>query len=98
MVMGSGKTVTAASAVRVLRRQLAARHGAVFALKSTKHQWVREITKVDPRAKVQVVDGDKKERIAAIRRAGRYNYTILHYETPGQRLGRDQEVPADSTS
>ena len=52
----------------------------MFALKSTKYQWVREIAKVDPRARVQVVDGDKMTRLAAIRRASRYHYTILHYE------------------
>ena len=80
MTMGSGKTITSVAAIRILRRQLRVRHGAVFALKSTKYQWVREIAKVDPRAKVQVVDGSKTERIAAIRRASRYHYTILHYE------------------
>ena len=52
----------------------------IFALKSTKWQWVREIAKVDPRAKVQVVDGDKMTRLAAIRRSKRYHYTIMHYE------------------
>ena len=80
MVMGSGKTITAAAAVRLLRRQFAARHGAVFALKSTVHQWEREISKVDPRAKVQIVEGDKRQRSRLLRRAGTYNYTILHYE------------------
>ena len=29
---------------------------------------------------MQVVDGDKRSRVAAIRRAAQYNYTILHYE------------------
>jgi SNF2 family DNA or RNA helicase len=80
MVMGSGKTITSVAAIRLMRRRGEVSHGAVFALKSTKHQWVREISKADPRASVQVVDGDKRSRIAAIRRASRYHYTILHYE------------------
>ena len=80
MVMGSGKTITAAAAVRRLRQQRVVHNGAVFALKSTKYQWVREINKVDPRAKVQVIEGDKLHRIAGYRRAHRFNYTILHYE------------------
>ena len=80
MVMGSGKTVTSVAAVRILRRQLQVRSGAVFALKSTKFQWVREISKADPRATVQVVDGDKRQRVKALINAHRYNYTILHYE------------------
>ena len=80
MVMGSGKTVTSVAAVRILRRQLQVRNGAVFALKSTKFQWVREIGKADPRATVQVVDGDKRSRVKALINARKYNYTILHYE------------------
>jgi SNF2 family DNA or RNA helicase len=80
MVMGSGKTVTSVAAIRILRRQLQVRNGAVFALKSTKFQWVREIAKADPRATVQVVDGTKAQRVKALRAAHRYNYTILHYE------------------
>jgi SNF2 family DNA or RNA helicase len=80
MVMGSGKTVTSAAAVRRLRQQRVVTNGSVFALKSTKYQWVREIAKVDPRAKVQVIEGDKRQRISGYRRAHRFNYTILHYE------------------
>src|SRR5215510_14636493 len=80
MVMGSGKTIASAYAVRQLRRRGEVHHGAVFALKSTKYQWVREIGKIDHRAQVQVVDGDKRSRVAAIRRASRYHYTILHYQ------------------
>ena len=80
LTMGAGKTVTAVTAIRALRRQAAVSHGLVFALKSTKWQWVREINKVDPRAKVQVVDGDKRARLAAIRRSAQYHYTILHYQ------------------
>jgi SNF2 family DNA or RNA helicase len=80
MVMGSGKTVTSAAAVRKLRRLREVDCGAVFALKSTKYQWVREIAKVDPNAKVQVIEGDKRRRVAGYRRALRYQYTILHYE------------------
>ena len=52
----------------------------MFALKSTKYQWVREIAKVDPRAKVQVIEGDKRHRISGYRRALQFQYTILHYE------------------
>ena len=78
--MGAGKTVAAVAAVRRLRRQRVVDRGVVFALKSTKWHWMREINKADPRATVQVVDGDKKHRLAAIRRSGQYHYTIMHYE------------------
>ena len=78
--MGAGKTATAITAVRQLRRLRQVDSGAVFALKSTKYQWQREISKWDPRASVQVVDGDKRQRVRAIRRAHLFNYTILHYE------------------
>jgi SNF2 family DNA or RNA helicase len=80
LTMGAGKTATSVAAVRRLRRLRRVSHGAVFALKSTKGQWVREIAKWDPRASVQVVDGDKRQRVAALRRAHRFNYTILHYQ------------------
>ena len=80
LTMGAGKTVAAVAAVRQLRRQRSVDRGVVFALKSTKWHWMREINRVDPRAKVQVVDGNKKARLAAIRRSGRYHYTIMHYE------------------
>jgi SNF2 family DNA or RNA helicase len=80
LTMGAGKTATSVAAVRKMRRQRQVDHGVVFALKSTKGQWVREIKKWDPRASVQVVDGDKKARVAAIRKAHRFNYTILHYQ------------------
>ena len=80
MVMGSGKTVTSVAAVRKLRQRREVDCGAVFALKSTKYQWVREIAKVDPRAKVQVIEGTKRQRISGYRRALNYQYTILHYE------------------
>ena len=78
--MGAGKTATAVAAIRKLRRQREVSHGVVFALKSTKWQWVREIQKWDPRARVQVVDGTKRQRIAAFRRSGDYEYTIAHYQ------------------
>ena len=78
--MGAGKTVTAVAAIRQLRRQRVVSHGLIFALKSTKWQWLREIQKVDPRAKVQVVDGTKQQRLLAFRRSSRYHYTICHYE------------------
>jgi SNF2 family DNA or RNA helicase len=29
---------------------------------------------------VQVIDGDKKSRVAGIKRSGQFNYTIMHYE------------------
>jgi SNF2 family DNA or RNA helicase len=80
LTMGAGKTATSISAVRQLRRLRQVDHGVVFALKSTKGQWVREIHKWDPRARVQVVDGDKRTRVAAIKRAHRFQYTIMHYQ------------------
>ena len=80
LTMGAGKTVTAITAIRQLRKQREVSHGVIFALKSTKWQWVREIAKVDPRARVQVVDGDKRQRTVQIRRAQNYEYTIMHYE------------------
>jgi len=80
LTMGAGKTATAITAVRQLRRERQVTSGTVFALKSTKGQWVREIAKWDPRAKVQVVDGDARQRTVMIRRAAKYQYTILHYE------------------
>jgi SNF2 family DNA or RNA helicase len=80
MTMGSGKTATAITGIRRLRRLREVDNGAVFALKSTKWQWVREIQKWDPRARVQVVDGDRYARHHAIKRADGFNYTILHYQ------------------
>jgi SNF2 family DNA or RNA helicase len=80
LTMGAGKTATAIAAVRQLRRERVVDRGTVFALKSTKYQWTREIAKWDPRASFQVVDGDKRQRVAAIRRSCRFNYTIMHYE------------------
>ena len=80
MTMGSGKTATAIASVRKLRQQRRASHGIVFALKSTKWQWVREIERWDPRARVQVIDGDKAQRIRGYKHAWRYHYTILHYQ------------------
>lgn len=80
LTMGAGKTATSIAAVRKMRRERLVSHGVVFALKSTKWQWVREINKWDPRARVQVVDGDKAARTRAIKRAQHYEYTILHYQ------------------
>jgi SNF2 family DNA or RNA helicase len=80
MTMGSGKTATAIVGVRRLRRLRQVDHGVVFALKSIKWQWVREINKWDPRASVQVVDGSKLQRSVAIRRADQYHYSVLHYQ------------------
>jgi SNF2 family DNA or RNA helicase len=80
LVMGAGKTATSIAAVRQLRRLRRCDHVVVFALKSTKGQWVREINKWDPRASVQVIDGDKRQRVAGIRRAGRFTYTVMHYQ------------------
>src|SRR5262245_10944612 len=80
MTMGSGKSVTAAAAVRYLRQHRWVTSGSIFAMKSTKYQWVREIAKIDPRAKCIVVDGDKRHRVAQLRAAHRYQYCILHYQ------------------
>lgn len=80
MVMGSGKTITSVAAVRRLRQRREVDHGAVFALKSTKYQWQREINRADPRAKVQVIEGDKRRRTAGYRRASKFHYTVLHYD------------------
>lgn len=80
LTMGAGKTVTSIVAIRKLRRQREVSHGAVFALKSTKWQWEREIHKADPRATVQVIDGDKKARTRALKNAANFHYNILHYE------------------
>ena len=80
LTMGAGKTATAVAGIRQLRRRRVVSHGVVLALKSTKWQWEREIHRWDPRASVQVVDGDRIARTVAIRRAQRFNYTIMHYE------------------
>jgi SNF2 family DNA or RNA helicase len=80
MTMGSGKTAVAVRTVRRLRRERKVDHGVVFALKSTKWQWEREIHRWDPRATVQVLDGDRVSRHFALRRAHQYHYTILHYQ------------------
>ena len=80
MTMGSGKTAVAIRTVRRLRRERKVDHGVIFALKSTKWQWEREIRRWDPRASVQVVDGDRVSRHFAIRRAHKYHYTIMHYQ------------------
>jgi SNF2 family DNA or RNA helicase len=80
LVMGAGKTAVAVRAVRQLRRERRVDRGVVFALKSTKYQWEREIHRFDPRATVQVVEGDKYQREKALRQAHNFNYTILHYE------------------
>lgn len=66
--------------MRQLRRQRRVDCGVIFALKSTKWQWEREIRRWDPRATVQVIDGDRVSRHFAMRRAHRYHYTILHYQ------------------
>src|SRR5262252_2530294 len=81
MVMGAGKTAAALRTVRTLRDMGEVTSGAIFALNSTKFQWLEEIAKWDRTALAQVVDGDKRARTIQIRRAERYHYTILHYET-----------------
>jgi len=80
MTMGSGKTATSITAVRRLRRLRRVDRGCVFAPKSVKYQWAREIAKWDPRASVQVIDGDKRQRTFGIQRSEYFNYTILHYQ------------------
>ncbi len=80
LVMGAGKTAVAVRAVRQLRRERKVDCGVVFALKSTKYQWEREIRRFDPRATVQVIEGDKFQREKGIRQAHRFNYSVVHYE------------------
>src|SRR4249919_992087 len=80
LTMGAGKTATAISAIRRLRRCRKITSGVVFCTKSTKGQWVREIHKWDPRAKVQIIEGDKAWRVKGIRRAHMFDYSIIHYE------------------
>lgn len=80
LTMGAGKTAAAIAAVRRLRRGRRVTSGVIFALKSTKFQWEREIHQWDPRASVQVIEGDKRQRVAGLRRAQRFHYNICHYE------------------
>jgi SNF2 family DNA or RNA helicase len=80
LVMGAGKTATAISAVRRLRRLRLVDRGVVFAPKSVKLQWAREISKWDPRASVQVIDGSKPQRNYGLRHADEYHYSICHYQ------------------
>jgi SNF2 family DNA or RNA helicase len=80
LTMGAGKTATVIGTVMRLRDEGKVRSGLVFALNSTKFQWLREIRKVDPTARAIVVDGDKAQRQTVYRHAKRYHYVILHYE------------------
>ena len=79
LTMGAGKTAAAIAAVRRLRRERRVDHGAVFATRSTTWQWVREINRWDPHAKVQVIEGDRRRRWAMLKRADQYHYNILSY-------------------
>ena len=81
MVMGSGKTAAVLRTIRQLREEGEVLSGAVFALNSTKFQWMEEIKKWDPGALAHVVDGTKLARGSQISHGERYHYTILHYET-----------------
>lgn len=81
LVMGAGKTAVAIRAVRQLRRERKVDSGVIFALKSTKYQWEREIRRWDPRATVQVIEGDKFQREKALKQAHLFNYNVLHYQT-----------------
>lgn len=81
MVMGAGKTAATLRTVRKLRRGSEVTSGAVFVLNSNKFQWLEEVHKWDPGSLVQVVDGDRMSRTIQLRRAHRYHYTILNYET-----------------
>ena len=95
MTMGSGKTITACRTVRRLREEGKVMRGAVFALKSTKYQWMREIqTKGDPGTRVQVVEGTKAERVFQLSQSHRYHYTILHYECLVNDWDEIKAVPA----
>lgn len=76
MTMGSGKTATAIAAVRRLRSQRRVDHGVIFCPKSTMGQWLREIQRWDPRAKAQIISGEKFGRRRQWRRSHEYHYTI----------------------
>ena len=76
MTMGSGKTAVAIASVRRLRRERRVDHGVVFCPKSTMGQWQREIERWDPRAKVQVISGEKYSRRRMWRRSHQYHYSI----------------------
>lgn len=80
MTMGSGKTAASIGTVVELRLQGLVRSGLVFALNSTKYQWLEEIKKVDPTARAIVINGTKAERVTQLRHSRRYHYVILHYE------------------
>jgi SNF2 family DNA or RNA helicase len=80
MTMGSGKTAVAIESVRTLREADEVQSGTVFALNSTKFQWVREIAKWDPGARSMVIEGNKSWRTTQYRHAARNHYVILHYE------------------
>ena len=80
MTMGSGKTATTIGTIMQLRAERKVTSGLVFALNSTKYQWLREIKKVDPGARALVIDGDKRTRQTQYRHAKRYHYVVLHYE------------------
>jgi hypothetical protein len=80
LTMGAGKTAATIGITRRLREEGKATQGMVFALNSTKFQWVREINRFDPEARVLVIDGDKKTRNLQYRHARRFHYVVLHYE------------------
>jgi SNF2 family DNA or RNA helicase len=80
LTMGAGKTAVAITTVRRLRRLRKVTSGVVFCPKSCKGQWVREIARWDPRAKVQIIEGDKAWRVKGIRKAWQFDYSICHYE------------------
>jgi SNF2 family DNA or RNA helicase len=88
LTMGAGKTATSISAVRRLRRLRKVNSGVVFCPKSCKGQWLREIARWDPRAKVQIIEGNKEWREKCIRKAWQFDYSICHYEM----LTNDWEV------
>lgn len=80
LTMGAGKTAATIGILKRLRDEGKARQGMVFVLNSTKYQWMREINRFDPEAKVLVIDGDKKTRNLQYRHARRFHYVVLHYE------------------
>lgn len=80
MTMGSGKTRTAIETVESLASEGKVLSGSVFVQNSTKFQWKREIEYWST-ATANVIDGTKLQRIQQYRKAHKYRYTILNYET-----------------
>jgi SNF2 family DNA or RNA helicase len=81
--MGLGKTLCVIAAVERLIDEGKAGGGLLIVPSSLKYQWARQIEKfTGGTAVVQVVDGDKKQRIQQYMRirAGEVEYAVLNYE------------------